>query len=705
MPLKVVGNGETADIANLQVQVNQNTSDIENKIDSSEKAAINGVATLDATGKVPASQIEFTSESYKGSWNANTNTPIVSSGAGENGDYYIVSVAGSTTIDGVSVWEPGDTIIFNGGLSVWEKVLGTKTPLEILTIVEKTNNATGFSFAGGTTTSKTITVSEDVTLNQNLNTTSSPSFVDATLSGKSANTNEVMIFGAAGAISASGIVAATGSNALDLTKGTTTLSVDTSATIDQDISTTSSVTHNSITASSESGNDGELAKIGTAGIITGSGYSTNQSTNTTDSVTFNGVTISSLSGASSELSAVGASGVVESSGISYTAGVNQFTVSKGTTTLSLNSSATVDQDISTTSSVTHNSITASSESGNDGKLAKIGTAGIITSSGYSINQSLNTTDSPTFNTITASSESGNAGEVANISVGGGFTGSGYSINQNLNTTDSITFSTITASSESGNAGEVAKIGTAGIITSSGHSINQNLNTTDDVSFYEVNAGAVSGGEFSMASTAGAGTHSGGGGSFIRESSSSISSSLVYVYGGSDGYYPSSVGGLRVSNTNVKVDSLKTSGNDYVTSYGASDLVILSDSNGYLKSITLDNLLNERKYSYDSGWVAISTSQRVTATHNLGQQTLAAFLYFTPALTSNSVMSLVFNPVALTSISEDGGIFLELYDTNTAYVNTGNGYVFAVDNTVRYGGTQLDNKWTSGYARVILQKID
>ena len=57
---------------------------------------------------------------YHGTWDANTNTPTITSGVGTNGDWYIVSVAGSTLIDGESSWAVGDKILFNG--TTWEKV-------------------------------------------------------------------------------------------------------------------------------------------------------------------------------------------------------------------------------------------------------------------------------------------------------------------------------------------------------------------------------------------------------------------------------------------------------------------------------------------------------------------------------------------------------------------------------------------------------
>lgn len=59
---------------------------------------------------------------YKGTWNANTNTPTLASGVGTKGDYYVVSVAGSTALDGISNWGIGDWVTFNG--SVWQRVEG-----------------------------------------------------------------------------------------------------------------------------------------------------------------------------------------------------------------------------------------------------------------------------------------------------------------------------------------------------------------------------------------------------------------------------------------------------------------------------------------------------------------------------------------------------------------------------------------------------
>lgn len=57
---------------------------------------------------------------YRGNWNAASNTPTLTSGVGNRGDYYIVSIAGTTNIEGITDWQPGDWLLFNG--SVWQKI-------------------------------------------------------------------------------------------------------------------------------------------------------------------------------------------------------------------------------------------------------------------------------------------------------------------------------------------------------------------------------------------------------------------------------------------------------------------------------------------------------------------------------------------------------------------------------------------------------
>jgi len=83
---------------------------------------------------------------YKGTWNASTNTPTLVSSVGTQGDYYVVSVAGSTNLDGTTLWGVGDMAIFNG--SIWQKADGGDTSLVTgLTVT----SLTGYMYANNTT--------------------------------------------------------------------------------------------------------------------------------------------------------------------------------------------------------------------------------------------------------------------------------------------------------------------------------------------------------------------------------------------------------------------------------------------------------------------------------------------------------------------------------------------------------------------------
>jgi hypothetical protein len=64
----------------------------------------------------------FTGLDFQGSWNASTNSPALASSVGTNGEFYIVSVAGSTDLNGITNWGIGDWAIFNG--TVWQRVEG-----------------------------------------------------------------------------------------------------------------------------------------------------------------------------------------------------------------------------------------------------------------------------------------------------------------------------------------------------------------------------------------------------------------------------------------------------------------------------------------------------------------------------------------------------------------------------------------------------
>jgi hypothetical protein len=66
---------------------------------------------------------------YKGTWNAATNVPALVSSVGVAGNYYVVSVAGNTNLNGITDWNLGDWAIFNG--SAWEKVDNTDAVISV----------------------------------------------------------------------------------------------------------------------------------------------------------------------------------------------------------------------------------------------------------------------------------------------------------------------------------------------------------------------------------------------------------------------------------------------------------------------------------------------------------------------------------------------------------------------------------------------
>ena len=91
---------------------------------SLDAGVANGVATLDSSGTVPLSQIPALGDlNYQGTWNATTNSPTLTSSVGTKGFYYVVSVAGTTSLNGIIDWQIGDWAVFNG--SVWQKIDNT----------------------------------------------------------------------------------------------------------------------------------------------------------------------------------------------------------------------------------------------------------------------------------------------------------------------------------------------------------------------------------------------------------------------------------------------------------------------------------------------------------------------------------------------------------------------------------------------------
>jgi hypothetical protein len=77
---------------------------------------VNGISTLSVNTAVLGAVI------YQGTWNALTNTPTLTSSVGTKGQYYTVSVGGTRDLDGSTVFQIGDMVIYSG--TSWDKIDG-----------------------------------------------------------------------------------------------------------------------------------------------------------------------------------------------------------------------------------------------------------------------------------------------------------------------------------------------------------------------------------------------------------------------------------------------------------------------------------------------------------------------------------------------------------------------------------------------------
>jgi hypothetical protein len=122
----VNGKGLITSASNLTI-----TPEAIGAINVNKLGVANGIATLDSSGLLTSSQIPSALVGalvYQGVWNATTNTPSIITGSsttGNKGQYYKVSVAGTTTVDGKSQWNVGDIIVSDG--TTWDKIDGLTT--------------------------------------------------------------------------------------------------------------------------------------------------------------------------------------------------------------------------------------------------------------------------------------------------------------------------------------------------------------------------------------------------------------------------------------------------------------------------------------------------------------------------------------------------------------------------------------------------
>lgn len=117
-------------VTNLYWSNSKTISSVLNGISISGTSIISTDTILQALGKAQ-NQINALAGgvTYQGVWNASTNDPALTSSVGTKGYYYVVSVVGSTNLNGVTDWKLGDWVIYNG--TSWQKVDNTDAVISV----------------------------------------------------------------------------------------------------------------------------------------------------------------------------------------------------------------------------------------------------------------------------------------------------------------------------------------------------------------------------------------------------------------------------------------------------------------------------------------------------------------------------------------------------------------------------------------------
>jgi hypothetical protein len=174
---------------------------------------------------------------YKGTWNASANLPALSSGSGVNGDYYVVNVAGSTNLDGITDWQIGDWAIFNG--TVWQKIDQSDTVTsvngQVGAVVLNAANVgaaantvnviagTGLTGGGALTGNVTITLANTAVAAGSYGTATDVSQITIDAQGRITSAANVAIAISTANVSGLGTIATQNANAVVITGGSATL--------------------------------------------------------------------------------------------------------------------------------------------------------------------------------------------------------------------------------------------------------------------------------------------------------------------------------------------------------------------------------------------------------------------------------------------------------------------------------------------------
>ena len=146
-------------------------------------------ASTDAASKAYVDNLTTGVLTYQGTWNASTNSPTLSSGSGTPGYYYIVSVAGSTNLDGITDWAVGDWAVFSDqATDAWQKIdntavgnvsgSGVNNRLVLWSGTSTVDSDSDFYVDGDTLYTDNLGVSSSINLGGNINKTSGNLTID-----------------------------------------------------------------------------------------------------------------------------------------------------------------------------------------------------------------------------------------------------------------------------------------------------------------------------------------------------------------------------------------------------------------------------------------------------------------------------------------------------------------------------------------------
>jgi hypothetical protein len=273
---------------------------ISDYVATATKGVANGVASLDGSGTVPVSQLPAAvlgALSYQGTWNASTNTPTLTSSVGTKGYYYVVNVAGSTNLNGITDWVVGDWAVYNG--SVWQKVdntdavtsvngytgtvVLTQTDISGTVPTSRTITAgTGLSGGGDLSANRTLDIANTGVTATTYGSASSVPVVAVNAQGQITSATSTAIAIANTAVSGLGTMSTQNANAVAITGGTingTTIGATTASTGAFTTATASTSVTTPIVQATNSGGLSLKNSAGTTQISMGGGGGDNVSIN------------------------------------------------------------------------------------------------------------------------------------------------------------------------------------------------------------------------------------------------------------------------------------------------------------------------------------------------------------------------------------------------------------------------------------------